>query len=135
MQVKHKQVLEAFTRVLVFTKEHPVEGAPHYADAPEVLEQAVQRRRRQEVGAADNVGDALGGVVDDHREVVGGAGVLAAEDDVALVPQEPFRVEGVLAGGLRAGLAPGEAGDRGGAAEVVDGGGEVEAPGGACGTQ
>ena len=52
-------------------------------EAEEGLEQAVQGRGVAEVGAADDVGDALVGVVDDDGEVVGGADVAAGEDGVA----------------------------------------------------
>ncbi len=50
------------------------------------------------------MGDALVGVVDDDREVVGGADVLAGEDDVA----ERRRVGGVSAGVEGAGFGEGE---------------------------
>ena len=64
--------------------------------AEERLQQAVQRRGVAEVGAADDVGDALVGVVDDDGEVVGGADVAAGEDGVA--------------GGESAGWVPGSVG-------------------------
>ena len=77
-------------------------------EAEEGLEEAVEGRGVAEVGAADDVGDALVGVVDDDGEVVGGADVAAGEDGVA----EWGRVGGVGAGGGGAGLGPGRGGRR-----------------------
>ena len=86
-------------------------------EAEEGLEEAVERRGLAEVGAADDVGDALVGVVEDDGEVVGGADVAAGEDGVA------GGIGGVRAGGGGAGFGPGQ-GRSGG-----QGLGEVEADG------
>ena len=51
-------------------------------------------RRFPQVFAADDVGDALGRVVDDDGEVIGGgADVAAGEDDVAGLRAEAGRVQ------------------------------------------
>ena len=74
--------------------------------------------RLAEVGAADDVGDALVGVVDDDGEVVGGADVAAGEDGVA--------------GGDAAGWVPGAVGPVSVQVRGPSGGqglGEVEADG------
>jgi hypothetical protein len=49
----------------------------------ERLEDAVQMGGFEEVNAADDVGDALEGIVVDDGEVVAGADVFADEDGVA----------------------------------------------------
>ena len=45
-------------------------------------EEELARRRVEQVVAAHDLADALPGVVDDHREVVGGRAVVAAHDEV-----------------------------------------------------
>ena len=52
--------------------------------AEQRLEQAVDVRRLEQVGAAHDVGDALRGIVDGDREMIGGRRILAREHDVAL---------------------------------------------------
>ena len=51
--------------------------------AHERLQQAVQACRLAQVFAADHMRDALPGIVDDACHVVAGAGVLAAQHDIA----------------------------------------------------
>ena len=59
--------------------------------AEQRLEHAVEGRRLPQVFAADDVGDALGRVVDDDGEVIGGgADVAAGEDDVAGFREEAW---------------------------------------------
>ena len=56
---------------------------PHRSvEAEQIAEQRLRRGGRQQVVAADDLLDALIGVVDDDREVVGEGAVAAAEDDV-----------------------------------------------------
>jgi hypothetical protein len=76
--------------------------APVVADqAVVVVDRCGQAERRcrmtwilrglEEVRAAGDMGDALGGVIDHDREVVGGAHVAAGEDDVADAVRERDR--------------------------------------------
>ena len=56
---------------------------------------ALARGRPEQVGAADDLVDALLGVVDDHRQVVGHGAVVAPDhevvDDALDVPRDPVR--------------------------------------------
>ena len=53
-------------------------------DRPQVsLEQDLPGRRRQQVGATDDVGDALVAVVDDYRELVSPVAVGATDHEIA----------------------------------------------------
>ncbi len=72
------------------------------------LEQAVQWSRGQQVGASDNVGDALGGVIDHDGEMVGNASVATSENDVADFVHEPSGIKSVGAPRLWAGFLKGE---------------------------
>ena len=63
----------------------------------ERLQQAVEGRGVVEVGAADDVGDGLVGVVEDDGEVIGHADVAAGEDDVADIGQKCFGINGMVA--------------------------------------
>jgi len=49
----------------------------------QLLEDAVDVGGREEVLAPGDVGDFLGGVIDDDGEMIGGAEVLAGKNDVA----------------------------------------------------
>ena len=112
--------------------DQPVVVPDRHRQVEQRLQQAVERRRLPEVGAADDVGDALGGVVDDHREVVGGADVLAAEHHVADAPRASAAGSRACSPGVRgAGLVEAERAPRG--RRGVDRGGEVEAHGVAVG--
>ena len=51
-------------------------------EAEQVAEQRLAGGRGEQVVAADDLADALVGVVDDHREVVGEGAVAAAQDEV-----------------------------------------------------
>ena len=91
------------------------------------LQQPVQRRRLEQVLAADDVGDALRGVVDDDGEVVGrGADVPARQHHVAEPGEQHAAVEAMGAGLRGAGLGPGQPP---GVADEVEGAREVEADG------
>ena len=68
--------------------DQPVVMPDRDRQAEQRLQQAVERRRREEVGAAHDVGDALVGVVDHDGQVVGGADVAAGEHDVAEAGRE-----------------------------------------------
>lgn len=52
-------------------------------EVEEVLEEAVDVGGGEEVLAAGDEGDVLGGVIGNDGEVVGGADVFAGEDDIA----------------------------------------------------
>lgn len=58
----------------------PVDGG---RKAEERLQQALDMGGGEKVAAAHHMGDALGGVIDDYRQMIGDAQVLAGEDDVA----------------------------------------------------
>ncbi len=45
METRQRQVMEAFTRVRLFTDEHPVTGALTYASARDMLDDVLQRMR------------------------------------------------------------------------------------------
>ena len=58
--------------------------------AEHALQEDLARRRREQVGAAHDVGDPLRGVVDDDGELIGVEAVAAAHDEVADVAREPL---------------------------------------------
>ena len=67
--------------------------------AEQGLQQPVDMRRLEQVGAAHHVGDALPRIVDGDREMIGGGRILAREHDVA----ESLRLGGDIA---RLGVMP-----------------------------
>ncbi len=54
-----------------------------FGQAQQSLQQAVDGGCRTQVFAAHHVGHALGGVIDDDREMIAGANLLACNDDIA----------------------------------------------------
>ena len=64
-----------------------------HVEAEQRLQQAVDVGRGEEVRAAGHQRDALGGIVDRHRQMIAGRHVLAGEHDVA----EDFRRGGLFA--------------------------------------
>jgi hypothetical protein len=52
-------------------------------DPEQGLQKTMDRRRREQVASAHDVGDALQGVINHHREMITGRQIPASEDDVA----------------------------------------------------
>ena len=66
--------------------------------AEQMLQVDLALRRAQEVGAANDVGDALLGIVDDDGELVGEEPIAALDQEVADVPGERLVCRGPGAG-------------------------------------
>lgn len=54
-----------------------------FRKSQEGLQKAVDVGRWEKIFAAGDVGDLLGGVINDNREVIRGPDILAGQDDVA----------------------------------------------------
>ena len=63
----------------------------------QLLQEDLARRRREQVGAAHDVRDALQRVVDDDRELVGEEPVGAPDDEIADVAREVLRLRSLQA--------------------------------------
>ena len=92
-----------------------------HGQAEQRLEKTVERRRLAEIGAANHMGDALVGVVDNDREMIRDANVAPCEDDVARRGEKRRAVDGVDARIERPRLGQGEWTGGG------EGAGEIEA--------
>src|SRR5262249_37907304 len=89
----------------VGTEQEFVVMVPGLRKAKERLQKPMHRRRIKEILPADDVGNALGSIVERHAKVITGRCFLARQDHIA--PDRSIDKDGAgFAGGSRAGLNP-----------------------------